>query len=227
VTAPGLAIGKVLALLKPEYPDVSISKIRFLEQEGLITPDRAPSGFRRYSKADVERLRYILSAQKNNYLPLKVIRENLDLIDQGIEPARPEPIEPPRPIQADTPALEGQRTPVRLTREELLERSGLSEASLIELERQGIIRLRRNAAYYGWEALTLAMVAVKFAPLGVGPRQLRVVKAAADREVELILTAASVYARRPQIARQATLEIAEVVSQAHAALLQVGLDHGV
>jgi len=222
---PGLAIGKVLTLLKAEYPDVSISKIRFLESEGLIAPERAPSGFRRYSKADVERLRYILSAQKNNYLPLKVIRDNLDLIDQGIEPAHPEPVEPPTAVHPEPPSLEGQRPPVRLTREELLERSGLPEASLIELERQGIIRLRRGAAFYGWEALTLAIVAQKFAPLGVEARQLGVVKAAADREVALIAMAASVYARRPQMARQATLEIAEVVMQAHAALLQVGLDH--
>jgi len=228
MAAPGLAIGKVLALLKTEYPDVSISKIRFLEAEGLITPERAPSGFRRYSKADIERLRYILNAQKNHYLPLKIIRENLDLIDQGIEPVHPEPINLPNPVQAEpAPSLGGQRPPVRLTREELLSRSNLPESSLIELERQGIIRLRRGCAYYGWEALTLAVVAVKFATLGIEARQLRVVKAAADREVELIAMAASPYLRRPQVARRATLEIAEFVIQAHAALLQVGLDQSV
>jgi len=221
---PGLAIGKVLALLKTEYPDVSISKIRFLEAEGLITPERAPSGFRRYSKDDVERLRYILSAQKNNYLPLKVIRDNLDLIDQGIEPAPVEPVEPPKPVQPE-PSEVGGHPPVRLTREELIEQSNLSEASLIELERQGIIRPRRNTAYYGWEALTLAIVAARLAPLGIEARQLRVVKASADREVELITLAAAPYSRRPQMARQATLEIAEMIMQAHAALLQVGLNH--
>ena len=224
MASPGLAIGKVLTLLKAEYPDVSISKIRFLEAEGLITPERAPSGFRRYSKADVERLRYILSAQKNNYLPLKVIRENLELIDQGIDPAPPEPIEPPKPVQPE-PVSSSQHPAVHLTREELLQRSGLPEASLIELERQGIIRLRRGTSYYGWEALTLAIVAVKVAPMGIEARQLRVVKAAADREVELITLAASAYARRPQIQQRATLEIAEVIMQAHAALIQVGLDH--
>ena len=229
MAVPGLAIGKVLSLLKTEYPEVSISKIRFLEAEGLITPERAPSGFRRYSKADVERLRYILSAQKHNYLPLKVIRENLELMDKGIEPAPPEPVEPPRPgpLEEQTPtrSIGGPRPPVRLTRPELLERSGLPEASLIELERQGIVRLRRGTAYYGWEALTLAIVAAKVAPLGIEARQMRVVKAAADHEVELILLAASPYLKRPQLARQATLEIAEVIMQAHAALLQVGLDH--
>ena len=226
MAAPGLAIGKVLAQLKNEYPDISISKIRFLEAEGLITPERAPSGFRRYSKADVERLRYILNAQKNNYLPLKVIRENLDLIDQGIEPVHPEPVEPPKPVQPEpAPPWEDARPPVRLSRAELLERSGLPESSMIELERQGIIRLRRGTSFYGWEALTLAIVAVKFAPLGIEARQLRLIKAAADREVELIAMAAAPYTRRPQMLRRVTLEIAEVVMQAHAALLQVGLDH--
>ncbi|MCL2483167.1 MAG: MerR family transcriptional regulator [Propionibacteriaceae bacterium] len=228
MAAPGLAIGKVLTVLKGEYPDISISKIRFLEAEGLIAPERAPSGFRRYSKADVERLKYILSAQKNNYLPLKVIRDNLDLIDQGIQPSSPEPVEPPKPVQADpSPVAAGPRPPVRLTREELLERSGLPEAAMIELERQGILRLRRGASFYGWEALTLAIVAVKLSPLGVEARQLRVLKAAADREVELISLTASFYSRRPQISRRAVLEIAELVMQAHAALLQVGLDHSV
>ncbi|MDR2930008.1 MAG: MerR family transcriptional regulator [Propionibacteriaceae bacterium] len=211
-------------MLKPEYPDISISKIRFLETEGLITPERAPSGFRRYSKADIERLRYILSAQKDNYLPLKVIRENLELIDRGVEPMAAKPVGAPRKVRVE-PVVAGQRPPVRLTREELLERSGLPESSLVELERQGIIRPRRGASYYGWEALTLAIVAVKFAPLGIETRQLRVVKAAADREVELIVAAATPRSRRAQGKQQATLEVAEVVMQAHAALLQVGLDH--
>ncbi|MDR0283504.1 MAG: MerR family transcriptional regulator [Propionibacteriaceae bacterium] len=226
MAAPGLAIGKVLELLKGEYPDISITKIRFLEAEGLVTPERAPSGFRRYSKADVERLRYILSAQKNNYLPLKVIRENLSLIDQGIEPTSPEPVEPPKPVHVEaSPSVKGSQPSAWLTREELLHRSGLSEATLIEMERQGLIRLRRGTAFYGWEALALASVAVKLAPLGIEARQIRVVKAAADREVELITQAAALYARRPDVARRVTYDIAELMMQAHAALLQVGLDH--
>ena len=222
MATPGLAIGKVLGQLKTEYPDISISKIRFLEAEGLLTPERAPSGFRRYSKEDVDRLRYILSAQKHNYLPLKVIRENLELIDQGIEPLPLEPTEPPKPVSSD--GMGGQ-PPIRLTREELLRRSGLPEATLVELQRQGIIRLRRGTSYYGWEALTLAIVAVKVAPLGIEARQLRVVKASADREVELILTGAAGHLKNSELPRKATLEVAEVIMQAHAALIQVGLDH--
>ena len=76
----------MLASLSGEFPDISISKIRFLESEGLITPERAPSGYRRYARADVERLRYVLSVQREHYLPLKVIREHLELMDRGQAP---------------------------------------------------------------------------------------------------------------------------------------------
>src|SRR3954449_2869029 len=77
------SIGQVLATLKGDFPDISISKIRFLESEGLIAPERAASGYRRYSTHDLERLRYVLSVQRDHYLPLKVIKEHLALIDSG------------------------------------------------------------------------------------------------------------------------------------------------
>ena len=86
------SIGQVLAVLKADFPDVSISKIRFLESEGLISPERAPSGYRRYAESDIARLRYILTVQKSHYLPLKVIREHLEAMDRGEEPPRLEPI---------------------------------------------------------------------------------------------------------------------------------------
>ena len=78
-----MSIGAVLALLRDDFPDITISKIRFLESEGLITPERAPSGYRRFSEADCERLRFVLTAQRDRYLPLKVIKEQLDAIDSG------------------------------------------------------------------------------------------------------------------------------------------------
>ena len=80
------SIGQVLASLRNEFPDISISKIRYLESEGLITPLRAPSGYRRYAPSDVERLRFVLTAQREHYLPLKVIREHLELLDRGLTP---------------------------------------------------------------------------------------------------------------------------------------------
>ncbi len=224
--AQRLSISKVQELLRPEFGEVKVSKLRFLEAQGLITPERLPSGFRRYSKADVERLRYILSVQKENYLPLKVIKKNLDLIDQGIEPAPPEPVEPPKGSHVEPePNLGGNRPPLRLTREELMEKTQLSEASLIELERQGVIRLRHGTAFYGWEAFTLAVVAVKLAPWGIDARQMKLIKAAADREVDLIMNAVGPYAHRPARAKQAAYEMAEFIMHAHAALLQVDLDY--
>src|SRR6476619_3828123 len=80
------SIGQVLAALKGDFPDISISKIRFLETEGLVTPERAPSGYRRYVESDIERLRYVLTVQRDHYLPLKVIREHLTMIDRGEVP---------------------------------------------------------------------------------------------------------------------------------------------
>ncbi|MFI7667094.1 MerR family transcriptional regulator [Nocardia sp. NPDC049526] len=79
----GMSIGSVLDLLRPDFPDVTISKIRFLEAEGLIRPERTPSGYRRFSIADCERLRFVLTAQRDQYLPLKVIKEQLEAIDSG------------------------------------------------------------------------------------------------------------------------------------------------
>ncbi len=79
----GMSIGSVLDLLRPDFPDITISKIRFLEAEGLIRPERTPSGYRRFSVADCERLRFVLTAQRDQYLPLKVIKEQLEAIDSG------------------------------------------------------------------------------------------------------------------------------------------------
>lgn len=79
----GMSIGSVLDLLRPDFPDITISKIRFLEAEGLIRPERTPSGYRRFSIADCERLRFVLTAQRDQYLPLKVIKEQLEVIDSG------------------------------------------------------------------------------------------------------------------------------------------------
>jgi DNA-binding transcriptional MerR regulator len=91
-----MSIGEVLAALRPDFPDVTISKIRFLESEGLVEPARTPSGYRKFSHGDVERLRYVLSAQREQYLPLRVIKEYLDAIDRGLEPPQPAGAPSPR-----------------------------------------------------------------------------------------------------------------------------------
>ncbi len=222
---PLRSIGQVLAVLKPDFPDISISKIRFLESEGLISPERAPSGYRKYAVADIERLRYVLTAQKNHYLPLKVIREHLELIDQGHEPPTLETPTPQAP--AEPPAGEKrrpQKRPLRLSRRELLDASGLPEPTLVELERQMVIRPRRGTSFYGRDALTLAVVARKLSLYGMDARHLRAIKYSAEREVGLIEAAVAPYARRQAASRETTVEIMQLVMHAHAALMQSALD---
>ncbi|MDR1513104.1 MAG: MerR family transcriptional regulator [Propionibacteriaceae bacterium] len=235
---PYRSIGQVLSAVKPEYSDISISKIRYLESEGLISPERAPSGYRRYTQADIERLRYVLSAQKNHYLPLKVIREHLEMIDQGMDPPSVEPVEPiaaphsgpggghPQGSEtANAPErLPSATRPLKLTRAQLLERSGLPESTMVELERHQVLRPRRGTAFYGWEALTVAIVARKLGPFGMDARHLRAVKMAAEREIGLIEQAVAPYSRRREVARRTTIEVADLILHAHAALMQTALD---
>lgn len=230
MASPLQSIGQVLKALQEEFPDISISKIRFLEAEGLISPERAPSGYRRYSRTDIERLAYVLRAQKNHYLPLKVIREHLNLIDQGAEPPSMEaPTPQPLPVTHAPSSPESDaaaaRRAIRLTRRELLDVSGLPEATLVELERQLVIRPRRGTAFYGREALTLAVVARKLTSYGIDARHLRAIKMAAEREVGLVEQAvAASSSRRQPVSHERTNDVMQLVMHAHAALMQSVLD---
>ncbi|MFT3862156.1 MerR family transcriptional regulator [Micropruina sp.] len=222
------SIGQVLSVLKADFPDVSISKIRFLESEGLIAPERAPSGYRRYAESDIARLRYILTVQKSHYLPLKVIREHLEAMDRGEDPPRLEPLTGAAaatdvPLPNATPAGPAQRSskrPIRITRRELLELSGLSEVSLAELERHALVSPRRGTVYYGRDALTVAVAARKLAAYGMDARHLRVVKQAAEREVGLIEQAIAPHLRRSQSPQQLAQEVMQLVMHAHAAIMR-------
>lgn len=188
----GFSIGSVLAQLRGEFPDVTISKIRFLESEGLVRPARTASGYRQFDAADVERLRFVLSAQRDHYLPLKVIKEQLDAADRGLEPATPAPRLPRTlvslearsngmPTAADfVPARE-----VRLTREELLSEAGVDAAMLVELERYGLIR-PGAAGFYDADAVPIARAVKELTGFGIEPRHLRAFRASADREVGLL-----------------------------------------
>jgi bifunctional DNase/RNase/DNA-binding transcriptional MerR regulator len=158
-------IGEVLTQLRPEFPDISTSKIRFLEAEGLIEPARSRSGYRRFCSADVERLRQILSMQRDSYLPLRVIRERL-AVNRGGEAAGP------------------PQEPADMTRRQLLDAAGIDEAELTELEDYGLIR--RAGRQYGGDALAVARAVAALRQYGVQARHLRAVKAAADREANLV-----------------------------------------
>ncbi|MEO3783889.1 MerR family transcriptional regulator [Actinocorallia sp. B10E7] len=205
-----MTIGDVLASLQGEFPDITHSKIRFLEAEGLIEPERTPSGYRKFTSADVERLRYILAAQRDRYLPLRVIKEQLDS-------------RPPRTLVAadSQPAAE-----VALTRRQLLDGAGITEAQLEELEAYGLVR--RTGPHYDSDALTVARTAVRLAGYGFEARHLRVVKAAAERELALIeQTIAPLLKRRApgahEAAGKAARELGGLTLTLHTALVSAAL----
>jgi len=129
-----MSIGEVLAQLRTEFPDTTISKLRFLEAEGLVDPQRTASGYRKYSWNDVARLRFVLTAQRDQYLPLRVIREQLDHLDaEPVTPVRPSLVAVGDGDKAADPA------DTRVPREDVIERTGASGGLLDELEQIGLI----------------------------------------------------------------------------------------
>jgi DNA-binding transcriptional MerR regulator len=227
------SIGQVLAILRTDFPDISISKIRFLEAEGLITPQRAPSGYRRYTESDVERLRYVLSVQREHYLPLRVIREQLDQVDRSQTPlsqsdqGAPLGIGSPAGGRSPGPPITPTKQPVRLTRQELLEASGLTESALSELERTQIVATRRGTAHYGRDALTLAIAARRLAEYGIDGRHLRAFKLSADREVGLVEQAIAPYVRRSGANRDVPSDVTQLVISFHAALVRTAMERNI
>ncbi len=224
-----LSIGAVEARLKPEFPEVTISKIRFLESEGLVTPHRTPSGYRQFSSADVSRLRYVLAAQRDQYLPLKVIKDHLDAIDRGLEPARPEARMPAALRAADAPAPRefAAGTEVRMTRAELLVHSGLTATSLAELEQFGLLAAGPGG-YFDADAAHVASTSAELLAVGLEPRHLRSFRTAADREAALITQLVSAQARQrdPDARERAGAEAAQLaatVLRLHSQLVKAGL----
>ena len=225
------SIGQVLAVLRPDFPEISISKIRFLESEGLVSPQRAESGYRRYTDADVERLRYVLAVQREHYVPLKVIRDHLAQIDRGLNPPLLGSVRQPESAEvagaaaeAPTPAAPAPKAPLRLSRAELLEASGLTEAALSELERNQIILPRRGTSSYGRDALTLAVAARRLGEYGLDGRHLRAFKMSADREVGLVEQAIAPHVRRAGGNRDVSAEVTQLVISFHAALVRTAME---
>ena len=185
-----MSIGAVLDLLRPDFPDVTISKIRFLESEGLVTPQRSPSGYRRFTAYDSARLRFILTAQRDQYLPLKVIKAQLDSQPDGALPGRESLYPVPRLVGVDDqrrPAAETATSPVpvRLSREDLRERSGVGEDLLAALRKAGIITAGPGG-FFDEHSVLIAQCAAALAEYGVEPRHLRAFRSAADRQSDLI-----------------------------------------
>jgi len=190
----------MIAQLRAEFPDISVSKIRFLEAEGLIQPARSPSGYRKFGPADVERLRYILTAQRDRYLPLRVIKDQLEA-DQA---------------QSGSP----------LTRSQLLDAAGIDERSLAELEEFGLVL--RSGRQYPPEAVEAVRAIMALGRYGVQARHLRVLRASADRETALIeqVVAPILRQRNPGARDRAATsarDIASLVLTVHAALIEMTL----
>ncbi len=217
-------IGQVLESIRGEFPDISVSKVRYLENEGLISPERDhPSGYRRFYPADVERLLFVLRAQRDRYLPLKVIREELAAMDRGeVLPETADATVPTTPQNAE-PSRRKPRQPGTqrqlFTRRELLSESGLGEAALIELERLKVISHRKGTQRYGREMLALAVAAKRLGDYGVEPRQMRVLQQSASLEAALVEQAISQYQGRQGVPKEVLREVYRLVLHAHSGLM--------
>lgn len=227
-------IGEVLDRLRPDFPGVTIPKIRFLEDKGLIKPERTPSGYRKFSGEDVDRLRYVLRMQRDHYLPLKVIGEHLDAIDRGLEPPPIDGVVPTVPKIALAPdglpsaGSFDRRDDVRLSRRELLKIAGITEELLDQLEQYALISSRPGTGHYDTDALVIAQTARELADFGFEPRHLRAFKMAADREVGLVEQVVAPHrggrdAAAKARAEEAISEIAALSVKLHATLVKSGL----
>lgn len=226
-------IGEVLAKLTPDFPGIRISKLRFLEDQGLVDPERTSAGYRKYTSGDVDRLRYILRMQRDHYLPLKVIREHLDAMDRGLEPPAIEGVVPtvPKVVLASdgVPSAESftRRSDLRISRKELLKVAEIDEDLLAELEGFGLVRASRTG-HFDADDLVVARTASELAGFGFEPRHLRAFKTAADREVGLVeQVVAPMRNGRDAGARgraeEAVGEIAALSVKLHATLVKTGL----
>ena len=171
-----LSIGEVINLLRDDFPDVSVSKIRFLESQGLIDPGRSDSGYRQFDQEDLARLRFILQQQRDHFLPLKVIKSKLTLWERG-EDLASRTAEP-------ASSLESRGEP--LSRDDLLRRSGLSPSELDELIEVGVLRSPGEPEVFAPDTGIVATEAKRLMDQGLEPRHLRTIRLSVDREADLL-----------------------------------------
>ncbi|WP_230976583.1 MULTISPECIES: MerR family transcriptional regulator [Georgenia] len=223
-TEPTMSIGAVLAVLQPEFPAVRISKLRFLEEQGLVSPRRSGSGYRMYSQADVERLRYALTAQRDSFLPLRVIRDQLEDLDAG----RPVADAPGTRVVTRDGELVRPRPSARVRPEEIADLTGVSLAEIEEIAAAGLIVADPRGRFPG-RAVDVVQHAATLARQGISPRHLRTVRTAAERHADTIeQVVAPVRAQRSGAGRERAaaraLELAEVYGRLHADLLRAAVD---
>nr|WP_281507599.1 MerR family transcriptional regulator [Brachybacterium sp. Marseille-Q7125] len=211
-----MSIGQVLQLLRDEFPDLAHSKLHYLESEGLIQPSRTPSGYRKYSREDVERLQFVLRAQRDRFWPLKVIKEHL--LEHGVDSEVTS--------IASRPGPSATLQPVRLDRRGLLREAAVEDDFLTELEQFGM--LQADALFYGAAELEIVRAARALADVGLHPRHLVMVRTSAEREAHMIRSVARPRSRSGDAAARGEAEdlardLAESMNSLHAALLRTTL----
>ncbi len=216
-------IGETVSSLRAQFPDISVSKIRFLEAEGLVEPLRTPSGYRKYTPAHLDRIRYVLTMQRDHYLPLKVIAEHLDALDRGLKPPEPADSTPSAAaVTAADPDLRSLDTGVRLLAEELCRESGLSSEELTDAIAIGVLPA---AEVYSLDDLETARGLAALVECGVPVRNTRPMALAVTRELDLYTTALG-KARRGESDEefaQRSQSLATAIIRVHVALLRAGL----
>jgi DNA-binding transcriptional MerR regulator len=233
-----MSIGEVLGVLVPDFPDITVSKIRFLESEGLIDPERTASGYRKFYQRDLDRLKFILTLQRDSYLPLKVIRERLAEFDAGLtttastagngEGAQPQARTPGEaPSAAPEPAARGPRpeievdedlaesaTALHLSETDLAAATQLDPSQVAMLREFGVICAHKmnGDSYYDQDDLIVGRIARDFLQFGVEARHLKMFRHFAEREAALFeqIVLPALRNRSPETRKQATQSLSEL-----------------
>lgn len=214
--AARLSIGQVLEMLRDEFPDLAHSKLHYLESEGLISPERSAAGYRKYSREDVDRLRFVLRAQRDRFWPLKVIKEHL--LEHGVDSEVTS--------IASRPGPSSTLQAVRLDRRGLCREASVEEEFLLELEQYGL--LAEGALFYGTAELELVRAARDLAEEGLHPRHLVMLRTAAERQAHMIRSVARPRARSGDAAARGEAEdfardLGESMITLHGAVLRSAL----
>jgi DNA-binding transcriptional MerR regulator len=212
------SIGEVLVNVKTEFPDITISKIRFLESEGLITPERTPSGYRKFYPDDVERLKSILRLQRDEYLPLKVIKERLLKADSGDEEDQPTLEQATSGMDTDGGGEDLAEAPtgLQMSLEEMAAATGVDRERIKELEQFGIVCTHgpEGGRYYDGDDYVTLSIVKDFLRFGIEPRHLTMYKHFADRESAFFeaLVAPTLRQKNPDARRAATQTLGELTT---------------
>jgi DNA-binding transcriptional MerR regulator len=212
------SIGEVLVNVKTEFPDITISKIRFLESEGLITPERTPSGYRKFYPDDVERLKSILRLQRDEYLPLKVIKERLLKADSGEDEDEPTLEQATSGIDTDGGGEDLAEAPtgLQMSLEEMAAATGVDRERIKELEQFGIVCTHgpEGGRYYDGDDYVTLSIVKDFLRFGIEPRHLTMYKHFADRESAFFeaLVAPTLRQKNPDARRAATQTLGELTT---------------